>query len=134
MKEIKLYHNDLAKAALMDAVGDNEQILTWYREYISPKGRSQGEDGYEELTYYLTQKALIRLFATPTSIHTSKYLRSAINTIELAYEISRNSKTLASVKVKLTGSSRDLILKKPAAIDLDNYGQYIRLTNLLSSY
>lgn len=132
MKEIKLYLDELARDALTEAVGDNDHIITWYREYLSPKGRPHGEDGYEELTYFLTEQALIRLLVTPTSIHTNTYLKTAINTIERVYELtSGNSKTLNSVKIRLTGSDRNLILKKPVAIDLDNYGQYMRLTNLL---
>ena len=80
----RMYMRDVAHSAYSEAVAGAGQFLAWYREYREP---AEIEKGYIELDWVLTEKALLRIQVSPSSIEISTFLLSKLIRVTRNYKI-----------------------------------------------
>ena len=80
----RIYMRDVAHSAYNEAVAGAGQFLAWYREYRQP---AEIEKGYSELDWVLTEKALLRIQVSPSSIEISTFLLSKLIRVTRNYKI-----------------------------------------------
>ena len=80
----RIYMRDVAYSAYSEAVAGAGQFLAWYREYRQP---AEIEKGYSELDWVLTEKALLRILVSPSSIEISTFLLSKLIRVTRNYKI-----------------------------------------------
>ena len=80
----RMYMRDVAHSAYSEAVAGAGQFLAWYREYRQP---AEIEKGYSELDWVLTEKALLRIQVSPSSIEISTFLLSKLIRVTRHYKI-----------------------------------------------
>jgi hypothetical protein len=80
----RMYMRDVAHSAYSEAVAGAGQFLAWYREYREP---AEIEKGYIELDWVLTEKALLRIQVSPSSIEISTFLINKLIRVTRNYKI-----------------------------------------------
>ncbi len=80
----RIYMRDVAYSAYSEAVAGAGQYLAWYREYRQP---AEIEKGYSELDWVLTEKALLRIQVSPSSVEISTFLLSKLIRVTRNYKI-----------------------------------------------
>ena len=80
----RMYMRDVAHSAYSEAITGAGQFLAWYREYREP---AEIEKGYSELDWVLTEKALMRIQVSPSSIEISTILLSKLIRVARNYKI-----------------------------------------------
>ena len=79
-----MYMRDVAYSAYSEAAAGAGQFLGWYREYRQP---AEIEKGYSELDWVLTEKALLRIQVSPSSIEISTFILSKLIRVTRHYII-----------------------------------------------
>lgn len=79
-----MYMREVAYSAYSEAASSAGSLLAWYREYREP---AEIEKGYSELDWILTEKALMRIQVSPSSIEISTFILSKLIRVSRYYKI-----------------------------------------------
>jgi len=129
----RLYMREVAYQAYVEAVSNAGQYQAWYREYREP---AYIEKGYSELDWILTEKSLLKIQISPTSIEISTFMRDTIVRVSRYYIIMQNQdcyrKALNRVVVKFAnGEACELMRPMEEVISNDNSSGFANLVSLL---
>ncbi len=129
----RMYMRDVAYSAYSEAAAGTGQFLAWYREYRQP---AEIEKGYSELDWVLTEKALMRIQVSPTSIEISNFLLSKLIRVTRHYIIvqkqDRYEHILNRVVAKFNnGEACELMRPLEDVINKEQTGAFGHLVGLL---
>ena len=129
----RLYMREVAYRAYSEAVTNAGQFQAWYREYREP---ALIEKGYSELDWVLTEKALLRIQISPTSIEISTFMRDTIVRVSRYYIIVQNKdhyeNVLNRVVVKFNnGEACELMRPMDEIINDEKMGGFSILVGML---
>lgn len=129
----RLYMREVAYSAYREAAANAGQFRAWYREYREPAAI---EKGYSELDWILTEKALLRIQISPSSIEISTFLLSKLIRVTRNYIIAQKQDhyehVLNRVVAKFNnGEACELMRPLEEVIGQEKEGGYEALVALL---
>jgi hypothetical protein len=124
---------EVAYSAYSEAAANAGQFLAWYREYREPAAI---EKGYSELDWVLTEKSLLRIQISPTSVEISTFMLSKLIRISRYYIIAQKQdhfdNVLNRVVVKFNnGEACELMRPLDEIINNEKTGGFAALVGLL---
>jgi hypothetical protein len=129
----RLYMREVAYRAYSEAAANAGQFLAWYREYREPAAI---EKGYSELDWVLTEKSLLRIQISPTSVEISTFMLSKLIRISRYYIIAQKQdhfdNVLNRVVVKFNnGEACELMRPLDEILNNEKTGGFATLVGLL---
>ena len=129
----RIYLRDVAYSAYSEAAAGGGELLAWYREYRQP---AEIEKGYTELDWVLTEKALLRVQVSPSSVQISTFMLNQLIRVTRHYIIVQKKENYEHVLNRVVakfnnGEACELMRPLEDIINKEQTGGFSHLVSLL---
>ncbi|MEQ8201870.1 MAG: hypothetical protein ABRQ24_10675 [Syntrophomonadaceae bacterium] len=129
----RIYLRDVAYSAYSEAAAGAGELLAWYREYRQP---AEIEKGYTELDWVLTEKALLRVQVSPSSVEISTFMLNKLIRVTRHYIIVQKKENYEHVLNRVVakfnnGEACELMRPLEDIINKEQTGGFSHLVSLL---